>query len=193
VLQAAARQNGYDKIDPHLLPGLTSDPILQALAMSFVPLFDNPERIAVATVDYLAQAIISHFVVVSQRQSINNKPVPGGLAPWQERRAKDFLMARLGGHVELAELAAHCRLSITHFTRSFRKSTGLPPYCWLIERRVDRARNLLLTSGLSLVEIALACGFGDQSHLTRAFKRSVGTSPGAWRRARTRPGDQATI
>jgi transcriptional regulator GlxA family with amidase domain len=73
-------------------------------------------------------------------------------------------------------------LSTSHFTRAFRASTGLAPFQWLAHRRVDTAKVLLRQRRVSLREIALACGFSDQSHFTRVFSRIVGTSPGTWQR-----------
>jgi AraC family transcriptional regulator len=106
----------------------------------------------------------------------------GGLAPWQLRRVNDFVDANLDGDPSIARLAGECGLSVSHFARAFKQAVGLPPHQWLTKRRVDRARELLLDSGVELAEIALTCGFVDQSHLTRVFSRAEGCSPGRWRR-----------
>jgi len=106
----------------------------------------------------------------------------GGLAPWQARRAKELLNANLDGKLPLSQLAEKCGLSTRHFARAFRQSTGVPPHRWLLSRRVDRAKDLLRDPALSLAEVALACGFADQSHFTRMFTTLVGLSPGLWRR-----------
>ena len=106
----------------------------------------------------------------------------GGLAAWQERRAKDMLVANLDGAVALADVAQECRLSVSHFSRAFRQSMGVAPHRWLLNRRVEFAKELLQAPDSSLSEIALRCGFADQSHFTRVFTRRAGVSPGAWRR-----------
>ena len=110
----------------------------------------------------------------------------GGLAPWQQRRAEDMLRAGLVSGVRLDEVARHCNLSLSQFGRTFKKTTGLTPHRWLVQRRLERAQDLLLWSTLSLAQIALDCGFSEQSHFTRTFTRLVGTSPGEWRRQRRR-------
>jgi AraC family transcriptional regulator len=110
--------------------------------------------------------------------------VRGGLAPWQERRAKEMLEAHLDGAVSVIELAAECGVSAAHFARAFRRSTGVPPHRWLLERRIELARQLLQNPAESIADVALACGFADQSHLTHAFRKEVGVSPGMWRRLR---------
>lgn len=106
----------------------------------------------------------------------------GTLAPWQERRAKELIAANLGKQVPLAEIAETCGLSLAYFSRAFKASTGATPHGWLEARRIETARGLLLGSGASLAEIALASGFADQSHFTRIFRRATGTTPAAWRR-----------
>lgn len=107
----------------------------------------------------------------------------GGLAPWQARRATEMIRESLDGNIHLSDMARECGLSVSHFTRAFRKSFGLSPYRWLLERRMDRAKALLVTSDLPIADIAVQAGFSDQAALTRAFGRIVGDSPGRWRRA----------
>lgn len=78
----------------------------------------------------------------------------------------------------LAMLAAQAGLSRYQFLRAFTRLTGLPPHAYLLQRRVQRARQLI-GNGLSLAEAAAASGFADQSHMTRCFVRSFGLTPGA--------------
>jgi AraC family transcriptional regulator len=110
----------------------------------------------------------------------------GALARWQERRAKELLAANLKGGITLADLAKACELSVRHFTRAFRGSTGMSPRGWLLQLRIEKAKSLLTGSRRALVDVALECGFADQSHFTRTFQRSVGLSPGAWQRMHRR-------
>ncbi|HEY4292442.1 AraC family transcriptional regulator [Luteibacter sp.] len=107
----------------------------------------------------------------------------GGLATWQERRAIAYMDERLDQSFPVSSVADACGLSVNHFSRAFRRSMGKPPHRWLLDRRIDRARELLRDTALSLADIALACGFAEQSHFTRVFTRTVGMPPGAWRRA----------
>ncbi|SFW56050.1 MULTISPECIES: helix-turn-helix transcriptional regulator [Luteibacter] len=107
----------------------------------------------------------------------------GGLATWQERRAIAFMDERLDQSFPVSAVADVCGLSVNHFSRAFRRSTGKPPHRWLLDRRIERSRQLLRDTQLSLADIALACGFAEQSHFTRVFTRTVGMPPGAWRRA----------
>lgn len=106
-----------------------------------------------------------------------------GRAASQVRRAKEVLSANLDGRVQLIEVARACGLSASYFSRAFRRSMGTAPHKWLLTLRVEAAKQKLRDSRLSLWDVALACGFADQSHLTQVFTRVVGVSPGAWRRA----------
>jgi AraC-like DNA-binding protein len=107
----------------------------------------------------------------------------GALAPWQERRAREIMRARLATRLSIADVARECRLTPSYFAKAFRRTTGMSPQQYLTDLRVREAKGLLLSSTLPLADIAIICGFGDQSYFTRVFTRSVGTSPGGWRRA----------
>ena len=102
------------------------------------------------------------------------------------RRATELLEAHLDGKVALQQVAEACELSVSHFARAFKQTFRRPPYKWLTERRVDRARDLMTNSRLPLADIAIQCGFADQSPLNRTFKRIYGVTPGIWRRGTTR-------
>lgn len=111
-------------------------------------------------------------------------PKKGGLASWQLKRTCEAMTARLDADLGLDDLAAIAGCSPTHFSRAFKQSTGLAPFHWLTERRIEKAKYLLEESKLSLAEIALAVGFSAQPQFTTAFGRATGRTPGAWRRER---------
>jgi AraC family transcriptional regulator len=109
----------------------------------------------------------------------------GGLAAWQLRRVMAYMHAHLDRDVSLAELAALVGLSPHHLCRAFADSTGRPPHRWLVERRVERAQEMMVANArLGLTEVALAVGYGSQSALGTAFRRVTGRTPSAWRRDR---------
>jgi AraC-like DNA-binding protein len=95
-------------------------------------------------------------------------------------RARHYLNAHFAREIELRKVAEVARLSPFHFLRAFRRETGLTPHAYLTNRRVNAARNLL-GRGDPLADVALACGFFDQSHLSRVFKAHTGVTPGAYR------------
>lgn len=106
----------------------------------------------------------------------------GGLAPHLSRRIADQVEAGLEGALRLEDLAEAAGLSAFHFQRMFRESFGVSPHAYVRRRRVERARRLL-TGSDPIAEIALACGFANQSHLTRVFKAEAGLTPAAYRAA----------
>ncbi len=105
----------------------------------------------------------------------------GGLSRRALKRAIDYIGDNLQGDLTLAELAGAAHMSPFHFSRLFKESTGLTPHQYVIERRVQRARELLSSTDLPIAEIALLCGFAHQSHLNRHFKRLLGLNPKALR------------
>jgi AraC-like DNA-binding protein len=105
-----------------------------------------------------------------------------GLAPWQLRRVLEYLDAHLSRRVELATLAALVGLSQSHFSHAFRVSTGMAPYRWQLEARIQRARRLLIETRVPLEQIAESTGFADAVHFGRTFRRLTGSPPAAWRR-----------
>ncbi|MDQ0315272.1 AraC-like DNA-binding protein [Amorphus orientalis] len=105
---------------------------------------------------------------------------PTGSEPSAVRMAIDYLEAHYRSDVSLPELAGVAGLSRTGLIRAFRDATGLTPHAWLTDRRV-RAARAALAAGEAPSDVALSCGFYDQSHLNRAFKARVGVTPGAYR------------
>lgn len=97
------------------------------------------------------------------------------------RLALDYIEAHLDRNVTLGELAALTRLTPRYFCSAFREATGRPPHQFQIERRVERAKQLLIEGDLPLIEIAYCVGFASQSHLNAYFRRFVGTTPAHFR------------
>ena len=165
-------------------PGVSvDDPVVRHLLSALLPAMSATRETNSLFLDQIALALTTHVACTYGGMIPKSKMPTGGLAAWQIRRAKELIRENLTGDVPLAVLAAECGLSVRHFARAFRQSTGLPPHRWLLERRVDRARDLLTNCTLSLSDVAFSCGFADQSHFTRVFTTMVGASPGAWRRA----------
>jgi AraC-like DNA-binding protein len=176
----------FGSSEVHLKPPqqVMRDPILYNIGACLRALFEHPDEDNSLLVDHIALLLQSHLYQTYSATPASSPRARGGLAPWQESRAKEAMEAGLDKEITIARLAHDCRLSASQFARAFRQSTGCTPHRWLLQRRVERAQDLLLTSDKTLAEIASSCGFFDPSHLTRAFGQTVGTSPGLWRRAR---------
>lgn len=130
-----------------------------------------------------SESALSHLAQTERRERRTAYSSAGPrLASWQERLAKDTMNAKLGETIAISDLARGCRLSISYFVRAFTNTVGIAPYAWFIGQRIDLAKDLLEQSHFPLAEIALECGFVDQSHFTNTFVRRVGTTPLQWRR-----------
>ena len=186
TLNGMLEQQGAKRIDELRAPTgvCTPDRALAQLASALLPSLMQPEHASRIFVDHVLHAAAAHLL--KQYAGID-KPTArlrGGLAPWQQKKAIELLSENLDGDLSLADVAAECGLSAGHFSRAFARSMGTSPHRWLAAQRVNKAKELLTESRLSLTEIANVSGFGDQSHFTRVFSQAMGVSPGAWRRSR---------
>jgi AraC family transcriptional regulator len=92
-------------------------------------------------------------------------------------------MRCFGCDLSLQALANESGYSRVHFVRMFRAATGYSPHNYLLKLRLERARELLKNPSLSLIDIALDCGFSSHSHMSRLFRKSVGVTPSTYRRS----------
>jgi len=98
------------------------------------------------------------------------------------KRAIELVESTLDQHVKLQQLADAAAMSTYHFARTFKATTGVTPMRFVLERRMDRARDMLRSCGTPLAQVALDCGFSSQAHFTTAFKEATGVTPAVWRR-----------
>ena len=164
-------------------PGVPiNDRIVWNLGSCLLPALEHPEQANRLFLEHVTLALGTHVAQTYGDLKPLSKAHKGGLTDWQEKRAKELLSASLRGGVSLREVAEQCGLSVNYFSRAFKVSTGLAPHQWFIRRRVEVAKAVLSNPHISLAEVALICGFADQSHFTRVFSHVMGISPGAWRR-----------
>ncbi|WP_213805782.1 AraC family transcriptional regulator [Granulicella sp. dw_53] len=162
------------------------DTVVYHLGKTLLTSLAQPNHVSKIFLDYILHALNCHFVSSYGGVTISAPKFEGGLSFLQMRRATELLEAHLDGNIALKQVAAACELSVSHFARAFKQTFRRPPYKWLTELRVDRARDLMTNSRLPLAEIAIQCGFADQSALNRSFKRIHRVTPGVWRRVMTR-------
>jgi AraC-like DNA-binding protein len=157
------------------------DPLMRHLAASLAHALDGADAATATAVDQITAAAT---VRIAQRYGglqPARAPQRGGLATWQLRLVLASFDRHLDGSVSLQALAHETGLSVNHFTRAFQRSTGLAPHRWLMRRRVELAKDLMLAEPLPLAQVAVACGFADQSHFTRTFASLIGLTPARWR------------
>ena len=182
ALDSFVNEHGGLRIDALSWPHGARDQTLSHLASALLPALRNPHWATKLFLDHIGKALMAHFASAYGGVRVDTRPSQGGLAPWQERRCKELVTARIAVQISLEDLANECRLSVSYFGRAFKQTIGESPHRWLLRQRVKAAEKMLAGSETSIAEIAIACGFADQSHLTRVFSGIIGDPPGAWRR-----------
>jgi AraC family transcriptional regulator len=131
--------------------------------------------------DSLIQTLILHLLKNYSTANAVQENLNGGLSGYKLRRVNEFIDANLEEDLSLAEIAAVADLSQYHFARAFRKTTGLTPQQYVMQQRIERAKQLLAKDDLPLVEISLRSGFKNQSHFTALFRKFTKLTPKTWR------------
>lgn len=129
--------------------------------------------------DGIAVAIVSRLLGRGEGDANRSR----GLVKWRLKRVQQLVEEQLSEPLALTDLARCAGLSRMHFAAQFRAATGMRPHEYLVRRRIQRAQEILLTTGMPLVEVALAVGFQTQAHFTTVFRRFLGETPGRWREA----------
>ncbi len=99
------------------------------------------------------------------------------LSSIQKRKLVAYIRANFTSNISVTELAAQVQMSPSHFARVFKASFGVTPYRFVMQERIDDAKGLLASSGLSASEIAMTFGFASQSHFVKVFRQFTGVTP----------------
>jgi AraC family transcriptional regulator len=181
-LDDIAEDLGFGRVRDYRLAVLKDDLVMAQITKSILPFLGRSDSLSVLALDQFSLILGAHLLEQYGVLHKAGRSSRGGLAAWQKRRAAELLHENLRGHIRLSELARECGLSASHFARSFKSSFGISTHQWLIQHRVEHARQLMSQTNMSLMEIALNSGFSDQAAFTHTFQRLVGVSPGRWRR-----------
>jgi AraC family transcriptional regulator len=125
----------------------------------------------------LANILITSFKTFAPRSI----PGKGGMAPHVLRRVVEFMHANMDKQIGLKDLAGCAGLSLSHFSLQFRASTNQSPHRYMLGLRVERSKELLRDSRLSVLDVGLEVGFRNQQHFATVFRNSVGVPPSVYR------------
>ncbi len=157
----------------------TRDHALVRFCDSLIDEYRNPGLATGQVIDSLGRLI----AVECFRQLSNDAPTRqwAPLTPRQLKLVEEHVEKHLHREVPLTELAALLRYSPHYFCRVFKRATGVSPHQFVLNRRIERAKNLLRESKVQLSELALEVGFANQSHFGATFRRAVGMTPHRYR------------
>ncbi len=157
-----------------------SDPIVEHLGLELIRNAANGAPIDRLYSETIANTLAVHLLK-NYSTAIERRLSKGGLTGYRLKQVTDYINDNLDQDLTLAELAAVSGLSRFHFSRAFRNSTGLTPQKYLMAKRVERAKQLLASSDIPIVEVSLMTGFKNQSHFTSLFRRFTSLTPRNWR------------
>lgn len=157
------------------------DPVIWQIGQALLAELEN-EPVGVGFVtDSLVNVLAVHLLRNYAKPAQSRPLVLGGLVARRLQQAIKLLEGHIEENITLAEIAASAGLSPFHFSREFKRATGVSPHQYLIRLRLERARDLLASTDLPIAEVALRSGFASQSHFTRYFRKLTATTPRAYR------------
>jgi AraC family transcriptional regulator len=185
LVRQTAIELGFDEQDAILVYRLAvADEVINHLGRLLLNVAQDSMPGGSVMLDSLVRVLVVHLL---RKHSVASPeparaPFPAGMTRLQ--RVIDYMSTHLDERLAMPRLAELSELSPTQFARTFRAATGKTPHGYLLELRIGRARELLETTDLAVIEVGLRCGFEQPSHFATMFRQIVGLSPRAWRIAR---------
>jgi len=175
------QENGLAQLLDAALPQLAKLPTLLSDAADYALVSTLADGLCSKLDPLFKQDLLAQTLEELMRRHAQNWqaacPMP---ANWLAR-VQDLLATHFAETLNLDAVAAEADISLYHLIRTFKAATGLTPHAWLLDLRINRARELLRQTALPLADIALQCGFADQSHFSRCFKERTAVTPGQYR------------
>ena len=153
---------------------------ISALLQQLWSLGDQEEPLSRILADSMVLALVCQVLLLARAGT--PPPASGAFSQRDWRQVCEYIDSHLQEEIALPDLAQTAGWSVRHFARMFRQSTGQTPHNFIVRRRIERAKGLLRKPDLQLADIALTCGFADQSHFTTSFRKATGLTPLRWRR-----------
>ena len=158
------------------------DPAVEELVACLRRSLTDNSRYGGLYLDYVGTSLALRLFETYGENGRLPSSIRGGLGASRRRRIVDFIESHLDEDIGLAALATEAGLSPHHFGKAFKATFGKPPYRYITERRIQKAKEMLLSDRASITDIALALGFSSHSHFTDVFRKMTGTTPSLFRR-----------
>jgi AraC family transcriptional regulator len=158
-----------------------SDPVINSIGLALLGELESENQNGRLYADSLANILALHLVRHYSNSSSAMPRFVGGLSGHKLRSVLNFIDANFGRDLNLAEIAEVAGMSTFHFAREFKRATGTTPHQHLMKLRIERAKQLLTSSKLPLVDVGFRSGFSHQSHFSRLFRKLTGTTPLSYR------------
>ena len=160
-----------------------ADPVLADLIRCCGSVVLNKSMVTTLELDGWAQTIGAHLLQSHSTVACRATSDAGDLSQASLKQALEIIEEDVDGDLSLGSLAESLQVSTTRLSAGFRAATGVPVHKYVLNRRVNRARDLLETTDMTLSEISYAVGFSSQSHMTQAFRARLGVTPGLYRKS----------
>lgn len=157
------------------------DPQIEAIGLMLLSELQQGHTASNLYVESLANVLAVHLIRQYTTAHLQSVIYEGGLPQRQLLQVLDYIDAHLHQEIKLTDLASLLGMSEFYFSRQFKQATGISPYQYLLQQRIERAKQLLKRSDRSIADIALICGFNSHSHLSKQFRQFTGTTPKAYR------------
>ncbi|MGY5803154.1 helix-turn-helix domain-containing protein [Rhizobium hainanense] len=179
LLQSAAEALDRNPDTVSLAPKFQlRDSRIESIAWAIKAEIESPIPSDKTYAEALGLALAIRLVEGNGKAPVDVIPTGASLTKRHQRHLADFIEAHIDQSLSLADLAATVGLSVSHLKPLFRATFGMPVHHYILTRRVERARLLILSTEMPLAEIALASGFAHQSHMTHWMRRLLGLTPG---------------
>jgi len=165
-----------------LLPEFrTRDPQIEAIGLMLLSELQRGNCSSRLYIESLTNVLAVHLIRQYTATQPQQPVYEGGLPQRQLSQVLNYIHDHLDQDIRLADLATLLNMSQFHFSHMFKQAIGTSPYQYLLQQRIERAKQLLKAGDRSISDIALICGFNSHSHLSKQFRQLTGTTPKAYR------------
>jgi AraC family transcriptional regulator len=178
-VEDVAHESGIGRVDV-IEEYAAVNPVVWYLAREVRAELRRHRRLDTTYLDSVARVLARHILT---NYASSPRPIreSGGLPRYKLRHAIQFMRENIHTEISFHDVAAHLKMSAYHFARMFKDSTGYSPHQYIVQCRVNRAKELLVGTKLPITDVAFEIGYRTQSHFTTSFGRFVGMTPAAFR------------